>query len=114
MKNTSIIRIKNSVLRFLKFPFDLQMDRLGRLVLAYLTSKPHQLRRAVSTSTSHPSILNLPLPHFYHHIHHSTHSFNMVYNWDGKEAECYRLYVAEKKNLEEVMDYWEQRGFTPR
>jgi hypothetical protein len=38
----------------------------------------------------------------------------MVYNWDGKEAECYRLYVAEKKNLEEVMDYWEQRGFTPR
>ncbi|KAF2796491.1 hypothetical protein K505DRAFT_415691 [Melanomma pulvis-pyrius CBS 109.77] len=37
----------------------------------------------------------------------------MVYNWDGKEADCYRLYVAEKKNLEEVMEYWELRGFTP-
>lgn len=38
----------------------------------------------------------------------------MVYNWDGKEAECYRLYVSEKKSLDEVIDYWEQRGFTPR
>ncbi|KAF2649365.1 hypothetical protein K491DRAFT_683901 [Lophiostoma macrostomum CBS 122681] len=37
----------------------------------------------------------------------------MVYNWDGKEAECYRLYVDEKKSLDEVIDYWEQRGFTP-
>ena len=38
----------------------------------------------------------------------------MVYNWDGKEAECYRLYVAERKSLDEVVEYWEQRGFTPR
>lgn len=38
----------------------------------------------------------------------------MVYNWDDKEAECYRLYVEEKKNLDEVIAYWEARGFTPR
>lgn len=38
----------------------------------------------------------------------------MVYNWDDKEAECYRLYVEEKKSLDEVMSYWETQGFTPR
>ncbi|KAF2033115.1 hypothetical protein EK21DRAFT_49513, partial [Setomelanomma holmii] len=37
----------------------------------------------------------------------------MVYNWDDKEAECYRLYVEEKRNLHEVITYWEARGFTP-
>jgi hypothetical protein len=38
----------------------------------------------------------------------------MVYNWDDKEGECYRLYVEEKRNLDEVIAYWEVRGFTPR
>jgi hypothetical protein len=38
----------------------------------------------------------------------------MVYNWDDKEGECYRLYVEEKKSLDEVIAYWEVRGFTPR
>ena len=38
----------------------------------------------------------------------------MVYNWEGKETECYQLYVQEKKSLNEVLEYWEQRGFTPR
>ncbi|KAF2268359.1 hypothetical protein CC78DRAFT_576369 [Lojkania enalia] len=37
----------------------------------------------------------------------------MVYSWDGKEEECYRLYVSEKRSLDEVMGYWEQKGFTP-
>ncbi|OAL54109.1 hypothetical protein IQ07DRAFT_560794 [Pyrenochaeta sp. DS3sAY3a] len=37
----------------------------------------------------------------------------MVYNWDDKEAECYRLYVEERRSLDEVIAYWEQRGFTP-
>jgi hypothetical protein len=39
---------------------------------------------------------------------------HMVYNWDGKEAECYRLYVEEKKTLDEVAAFWEPQGFTPR
>jgi hypothetical protein len=38
----------------------------------------------------------------------------MVYNWDDKEGECYRLYVEEKQSLDEVISYWEVRGFTPR
>lgn len=38
----------------------------------------------------------------------------MVYHWDDKEAECYRLYVEEKRSLDEVISYWESRGFTPR
>ena len=42
------------------------------------------------------------------------HRFDMVYNWDGKETECYRLYVQERRSLNEVVEYWEQRGFTPR
>ncbi|KAF2090996.1 hypothetical protein K490DRAFT_34551 [Saccharata proteae CBS 121410] len=37
----------------------------------------------------------------------------MVYDWDGKEADSYRLYVEEKKSLDEVMDFWKQHGFTP-
>ncbi|EUC33503.1 hypothetical protein COCCADRAFT_4980 [Bipolaris zeicola 26-R-13] len=37
----------------------------------------------------------------------------MVYSWDDKEAVCYRLYVEERKSLEEVIAYWEVRGFTP-
>ncbi|KAH7390799.1 hypothetical protein DE146DRAFT_618893 [Phaeosphaeria sp. MPI-PUGE-AT-0046c] len=37
----------------------------------------------------------------------------MVYNWDDKEGECYRLYVEEKHSLDEVISFWEVRGFTP-
>ncbi|KAF2736534.1 hypothetical protein EJ04DRAFT_489758 [Polyplosphaeria fusca] len=36
-----------------------------------------------------------------------------MYSWDGKEADCYRLYVTEKKSLDEVIQFWEERGFTP-
>lgn len=39
---------------------------------------------------------------------------DMVYSWDDKEAICYRLYVEERRSLEEVICYWEVRGFTPR
>jgi hypothetical protein len=39
---------------------------------------------------------------------------DMVYNWDDKEGECYRLYVEEKRSLDEVISYWAARGFTPR
>jgi hypothetical protein len=42
------------------------------------------------------------------------HDSTMVYQWDDKEAECYQLYVEEKRSLDEVMAYWEVRGFTPR
>lgn len=45
---------------------------------------------------------------------HSTRQKPEMYNWDGKEDECYRLYVRERKSLKEVATYWEQRGFTPR
>jgi hypothetical protein len=38
----------------------------------------------------------------------------MVYDWDGKEAECYRLYVEERKSLDEVIEYWKEKGFVPR
>ncbi len=38
----------------------------------------------------------------------------MVYHWDDKEADCYRLYVEEKKSLAEVIAYWKNKGFTPR
>jgi hypothetical protein len=42
------------------------------------------------------------------------YSHKMVYNWDDKEGECYRLYVEEKRSLDELISYWEVRGFTPR
>ncbi|KAH9863756.1 hypothetical protein J1614_009688 [Plenodomus biglobosus] len=37
----------------------------------------------------------------------------IMYQWDDKKAECYRLYVDEKKSLDEVISYWEAQGFTP-
>ncbi|OJD35386.1 clr5 domain [Diplodia corticola] len=37
----------------------------------------------------------------------------MVYDWEGKEPECYRMYVEEKRSLDEVMDFWKVRNFTP-
>lgn len=39
----------------------------------------------------------------------------MVYDWENKEEVCYRLYIEEKKSLEEIMDYMkEEYKFTPR
>ena len=38
-----------------------------------------------------------------------------VYDWDDKETECYRLYVEEKKSLNQVARHFkEQYGFEPR
>jgi hypothetical protein len=39
----------------------------------------------------------------------------MVYDWDsGKEEICYRMYIEEKRSLEEIMDYFKNQNFTPR
>jgi hypothetical protein len=39
----------------------------------------------------------------------------MVYDWENKEEICYRMYIEEKKSLEEIMDYMkEHHKFTPR
>ncbi|ETS75076.1 hypothetical protein PFICI_13560 [Pestalotiopsis fici W106-1] len=38
----------------------------------------------------------------------------MVYNWDAHEPKCYRLYIDEKKSLEEIMDIMRiEDNFTP-
>ena len=39
----------------------------------------------------------------------------MVYDWENKEELCYRLYIEEKKSLEEIMEYMkEHHKFSPR
>jgi len=39
----------------------------------------------------------------------------MVYDWDsGKEETCYRMYIEEKRSLEEIMEYFKNQNFTPR
>ena len=39
----------------------------------------------------------------------------MVYDWENKEELCYRLYIEEKKSLEEIMEYMkEEHKFSPR
>ncbi|KAF2994463.1 hypothetical protein E8E14_003173 [Neopestalotiopsis sp. 37M] len=39
----------------------------------------------------------------------------MVYNWDAHEPKCYRLYIDEKKSLEEIMDIMRlEDNFAPR
>lgn len=42
-------------------------------------------------------------------------SGKMVYDWDDKEAECYALYVEDRKSLDEVMQHMKEvRNFNPR
>jgi hypothetical protein len=39
----------------------------------------------------------------------------MVYNWDAHREICRRLFVEEKKSLDEVVEYMrEHYDFTPR
>lgn len=39
----------------------------------------------------------------------------MVYDWENKEEICYRMYIEEKKSLEEIMEYMkEEHKFAPR
>jgi hypothetical protein len=39
----------------------------------------------------------------------------MVYDWENKEEMCYRMYIEEKKSLEEIMEYMkEHHKFAPR
>jgi hypothetical protein len=39
----------------------------------------------------------------------------MGYNWEGKEEICYRLYIEEKRPLDEIMDYLRAEfNFAPR
>jgi len=38
----------------------------------------------------------------------------MVYDWENKVEICYRMYIEEKKSLEEIMEYMkEEFKFTP-
>lgn len=48
-------------------------------------------------------------------LHLSALSAKMVYDWENKEELCYRLYIEEKKSLEEIMEFLkEHHKFTPR
>jgi hypothetical protein len=39
----------------------------------------------------------------------------MVYDWENKEEICYRMYIEEKKSLEEIMEYMKtEHKFAPR
>jgi len=39
----------------------------------------------------------------------------MVYDWENKEEACYRMYIEEKKSLEEIMEYMKnEHKFAPR
>ena len=39
----------------------------------------------------------------------------MVYEWDtSKRDECYRMYITEKKPLEEIIEFYRAQNFVPR
>jgi hypothetical protein len=39
----------------------------------------------------------------------------MVYDWDGKREICYKMYIEDKKALEEIMEYMKNtHQFAPR
>jgi hypothetical protein len=37
-----------------------------------------------------------------------------MYDWEGKEEECRRLYVEEGLSMDDLVKHWEKKGFTPR
>jgi hypothetical protein len=40
---------------------------------------------------------------------------SMVYDWDEHEKTCYRLYIDERKSLEDIMEHLRvHHKFTPR
>ena len=42
-------------------------------------------------------------------------SDTMVYDWENKEEICYRMYIEEKKSLEDIMEYMkDEHKFAPR
>lgn len=39
----------------------------------------------------------------------------MTYDWEGKEDLCYKMYIIDKKSLEDIMEFYRQtENFTPR
>lgn len=39
----------------------------------------------------------------------------MVYDWEGKEDVCYRMYIDDKRSLEDIMEYMKtEHNFAPR
>lgn len=40
----------------------------------------------------------------------------MVYDWEGKEDICYRMYIVEKRSLEDIMEHLKAAplNFAPR
>lgn len=39
----------------------------------------------------------------------------MVYEWEAHKETCYRLYIEEKKSLEDIIEYMRvQHNFKPR
>lgn len=42
-------------------------------------------------------------------------TIKMVYDWENKEGICYKMYIEEKKSLEDIMAYMkDQFKFAPR
>lgn len=37
-------------------------------------------------------------------------AITMVYDWEDKQETCYRLYVDEKKSLDDVMKFFREEG----
>ena len=39
----------------------------------------------------------------------------MGYNWEGKEEVCYRMYIEERRSLEDIMEFMRtEHDFAPR
>jgi len=50
-----------------------------------------------------------------HHFQTATKHTNMVYEWAPHKEVCYRLYVEEKRTLEDIVEYMrEHHSFAPR
>lgn len=46
---------------------------------------------------------------------HNSEDDMMVYDWEGKEATCFQMYIQENKSLEDIMEFFKvEHNFAPR
>ena len=50
----------------------------------------------------------------YYTLERQKTAIKMVYEWDGKRDECYRLYITENKSLEDIVELYRVQNFVPR
>ncbi|KAI9724693.1 MAG: hypothetical protein M1828_003562 [Chrysothrix sp. TS-e1954] len=92
-------------------------DNSGGVIRTVMeTASPHRYNTSTDINNTVKTIKPLHIPSICSAIQRDRQMGRppMVYDWEGKENECYRLYVEERKSLDEVARYFKnEHGFAP-